>query len=107
MYYQDMTTKAEPVSSGQSLNLHPLNDFVLVELKQASDKFSVKEAKYDSRTEGIVIEVPAEYGTYPFDVKAIVNKRVHFDQYNASEPIKRDGKQYGFIKIADIRGYED
>jgi co-chaperonin GroES (HSP10) len=104
-------TKAEPVSSGQSLNLHPLNDCVLVELKQSTDKFSVKEGRFDSRSEGIVIETENKSHikrTITEDQYAYLKgKRIHFEQFNAIDPIKRGGKQYGFIKISDIRGYED
>ncbi len=99
--------KAEPVSSGQPLNLHPLNDCVLVELKQSSDKFSIKEGKYESRTEGILIAWNESNETKLILNRSILGKRVYFDQSNAGDPIKRGGKQYGFIQIKDIRGYED
>lgn len=109
--------KAEPENRGQSLNLHPLNDCVLVELQQSTKNFNVKEGKYDSRTEGVVIEIDAgrikaRYAGKPVQFEndglaKLLGKRIHFDAYVASEPIKRNGKQYGFIKIADIRGYED
>jgi co-chaperonin GroES (HSP10) len=88
-------------ASGQ---LYPLNDCILVELKQSSKNFSVKEGKYDSRTEGIVIAIPKQ----KTDLTAtIIGKRVHFEEFKEGARIKRGGKIYSFIKIEDIRGYEN
>jgi hypothetical protein len=50
--------KKEPL-----IGLYPLNDCVLVELKQSSKNFSVKEGKYDTRTEGIVVALPVKKKT--------------------------------------------
>lgn len=107
-----MNTKAEPVSSGQPLNLHPLNDCVLVELKQSSNNFTTKEGKYDSRTEGIVVAIPTyESAADKLDLgifrDKLIGKRVHFEEFKEGARIKRDGKIYSFIKIEDIRGYEE
>lgn len=109
-----MNTKAEPVSSGQPLNLHPLNDCVLVELKQSSNNFTTKEGRYDSRTEGIVVEIEKTGISQPQAVELgikdyhfLIGKRIHFEEYKEGARIKRDGKIYSFIKIADIRGYEE
>lgn len=96
------------------IGLHPLNDCVLVELKQSSKNFSVKEGKYDSRTEGIVVattehqrEGAKELKALGVEVLDLVGKRVHFEEFKEGARIKRDGKIYSFIKIEDIRGYED
>jgi co-chaperonin GroES (HSP10) len=111
-------SKAEPV-----IGLYPLNDCVLVELKQSSKNFNIKEGKYDSRTEGIVIALPEpplssrvevdpefhlpRQGIATFNVSALLGKRVHFEEFKEGARIKRDGKIYSFIKIEDIRGYEN
>lgn len=89
--------------------LHPLNDCVLVELKQSSKNFTTKEGKYDTRTEGIVISVPktSPKGYDLDDITKLVGKRVHFEEFKEGARIKRDGRIYSFIKIEDIRGYED
>lgn len=112
--------KKEPL-----IGLKPLNDCVLVELKQSSKNFNIKEGKYDSRTEGIVIAVPQEKlvkttsgstsmtvtnGTVvmpSITVNDLVGKRIHFEEFKEGARIKRDGKMYSFIKIEDIRGYEN
>jgi co-chaperonin GroES (HSP10) len=104
--------KTEPL-----IGLYPLNDCVLVELKQSSKNFSIKEGKYDTRTEGIVVRVPDkgfELSTdNPFNVanimplKELMGKRIHFEEFKEGARIKRDSKIYSFIKIEDIRGYED
>lgn len=107
------------------IGLYPLNDCILVELKQSRKNLNVKEGKYDSRTEGIVIRIPDRYlskegnTTTTFvtsspnmkslpnmPLKALIGKRIHFDEYKEGARIKRDGKIYSFIKIEDIRGYE-
>lgn len=100
-------TSTEPIS-GQ---LHPLNDCVLVELQQSHKNFTTKEGKYDSRTEGIVVAIPSSEwvsgkAQYNF-CQLILNKRVHFEEFKEGARIKRGGKIYSFIKIADIRGYEN
>lgn len=107
--------KKEPL-----IGLYPLSDCVLVELKQSRKNFTTKEGKYDTRTEGVVIRVP-EYkttGTMTGSVgipmstpkvttKDLLGKVVHFEEFKEGGRIKRDGKIYSFIKIEDIRGYED
>lgn len=94
-------SKSEPV-----IGLHPLNDCVLVELKQSSKHFSQKEGKYDSRTEGIVISIDVT-NKQPGFANEIMGKRIHFEEFKEGARIKRDNKIYSFIKIEDIRGYED
>lgn len=93
--------KKEPVI-GQ---LHPLNDCVLVELKQSSKNFTTKEGKYDTRTEGIVVGVRKEHRKEIDTI--LLGKRVHFEEFKEGARIKRDGKIYSFIRIEDIRGYEE
>jgi co-chaperonin GroES (HSP10) len=103
-------TQIEPV-----IGLHPLNDCVLVELKQSSKNFNLKEGKYDTRTEGIVVDIPdlvraktiERKGISVEQIKELVGKRVHFEEFKEGARIKRDNKIYSFIKIEDIRGYED
>lgn len=97
-------SKAEPII-GQ--NLHPLNDCVLVELKQSSKNFTTKEGKYDTRTEGIVIAIAYDEKITMEKWSFLVGKRVHFEEFKEGARIKRNDKIYSFIKIEDIRGYED
>lgn len=103
-------------SHGNETKLHPLNDCVLVELKQSSKNFTVKEGKYDSRTEGVVVRTP-KYNARSGKLKAeihdletidfLIGRRIHFEEFKEGARIKRDNKIYSFIKIEDIRGYED
>lgn len=116
-------SKQEPV-----IGLHPLNDCVLVELKQSRKNVNTKEGKYDTRTEGIVVAVPEatplqgssiaikfqttnefpepKKGLGVIALSFLVGKIVHFEEFKEGSRIKRDGKMYSFIKIDDIRGYE-
>lgn len=89
--------------------LHPLNDCVLVELKQSRKNVHVREGKYDTRTEGLVVAVPSAAPTVKQDkiIALITGRHVYFEEFKEGARIQRDGKQYSFIKIEDIRGYED
>lgn len=91
------------------IGLYPLNDCVLVELKQKYKNFSAKEGKYDSRTEGIVVAVPKDEMVSVNAIKPsfLLGKRVHFEEFQEGSRITRDGRIYSFIKISDIRGYEN
>lgn len=110
--------KKEPL-----IGLYPLNDCVLVELKQSRKNFTTKEGKYDTRTEGIVLALPTKLKTYSITSMTsshtrgtvedgfkwpddLLGKRVHFEEFKEGARIKRDGKIYSFIKLEDIRGYE-
>lgn len=102
-------------------SLIPVNDCVLVEL----DRTEKRESKYDTRTSGICVKVPedvlgyatedireGELGTVMLSndkpqPKYLVGKRVYFEEYKEGARIKRDGKLYCFIKLEDVRGYED
>lgn len=95
--------------------LHPLNDCVLVELEQKHKQFATREGKYDSRTEGIVIDTSLEDVSLDTNgetviskkVEWLIGKRVHFEEFKEGSRIERGGKLYSFIKIEDIRGWED
>jgi co-chaperonin GroES (HSP10) len=110
--------KKEPV-----IGLYPLNDCVLVELKQSHKNFTTKEGKYDTRTEGIVVALPVKKKTHTIVTSStgmtygktdgtfewpdeLLGKRVHFEEFKEGARIKRNGNIYSFIKLEDIRGYE-
>lgn len=101
------------MTSSPKLGLIPLNDCILVELQQSYKNVSKAEGKYDSRTEGIVVAI-APYKTpelvnvtMELTVQDLLGKRVHFEEFKEGARIKRGGKIYSFIKIEDIRGYEE
>lgn len=105
------------MTSSPKLGLIPLNDCILVELQQSYKNVSKAEGKYDTRTEGIVIAVPAKNDILMFAknttlednpyIANLLGKRVHFEEFKEGARIKRGGKIYSFIKIEDIRGYEE
>lgn len=92
-----------------------MNNCVLVELEQSYKNVSIKEGKYDTRTEGIVVAVPVGKNITLFEGKPIardsidflLGKRVHFEEFREGARIKKNGKIYSFIKFEDIRGYEN
>lgn len=98
-----------------SAQLHPLNDCVLVELEQKHKQFNTREGKYDSRTEGIVIQIPNSISNkfrkdtdlIMEDLLFLQGKRVHFEEFKEGSRIERGGKLYSFIRIEDIRGWEE
>lgn len=96
-------TQTPPIP-GQS-SLIPVNDCVLVKL----DAATLKETKYSTRTSGVAISIPEEYTNLAGGTKTqkLVGKRVYFEEYKEGARIKRDGELFCFIKIADIRGYEN
>lgn len=86
-------------------SLIPVRDCILVRL----DKSAIKEGKYDTRTEGIVVKVPElEYVKIDMiDVQKLLGKRVFFEEYKEGARIRRGSDFYCFIKLEDVRGYED
>lgn len=98
-----------PPIPGQT-SLIPVNDCVLIKL----DKTDKKESKYDTRTSGVVTSIPIYTGGYvrlkahsDTIVTDLLNKRVYFEEYKEGARIKREGELFCFIKIEDIRGYEN
>lgn len=90
------------------IGLYPINDCVLVELKQSRKNVSVKEGKYDTRTEGIVVAVEPSDESFEEQYYAdLLGKRIHFEEFKEGARIKRNGKIYSFIRLEDIRGFED
>jgi co-chaperonin GroES (HSP10) len=107
------------MKSSPTPGLIPLNDCVLVELKQSYKNVSISEGKYDTRTEGIVTAVPevvfmnnmyydeeSQVKALGLTLKDLLGKRIHFEEFKEGARIKRESKIYSFIKIEDIRGYE-
>lgn len=90
-------------------NLKPMQDCVLVELLQKHDKFSTREGRYDSRTEGKVVEIPkGEINAAHYkNIEFLQDKRIFFEEFKEGSRIERNGTLYSFIKIEDIRGWED
>lgn len=93
-----------PSIPGQT-SLIPVNDCVLVKL----DAATLKETKYSTRTSGTCMAVSSEYPKNEVAMKlnSCIGKRVYFEEYKEGARIKRDGELFCFIKIEDIRGYED
>jgi hypothetical protein len=91
---------SSPTTPGQT-SLIPMNDCILVKL----DAATLKETKYSTRTSGICVKLP--FTGVEAAVNDLTGKRVYFEEYKEGARIKRDGELFCFIKISDIRGYED
>lgn len=95
------------MNSSPTPGLIPINDCVLVELKQSTRNVSIKESKYDTRTEGVVIAIPEDIQVINgVNLPFFVGKHIFFEEFKEGARIKRGTKVYSFIKIEDIRGYE-
>lgn len=97
------------------LALTPINDCLLVELSQSFSNVRTKDGKYQAYTEGMVITLPtwinqADKKLLEPDNKIILSlpgKRIFFEEYKEGGHIRRDGKEFAFIKLDDVRGFED
>jgi hypothetical protein len=81
-------------------SLHPSPGYVLVELGQQYS-IATPEEKYNTTTEGVCVGVDSIGG-----MESLLQKRLFWEEFNASKRIEKDGKTYCFIKMEDIRGYE-
>jgi co-chaperonin GroES (HSP10) len=103
-----MSNMQSPTNPGQT-SLIPVNNCVLVKLEKPFENVTVKDAKYATRTQGIVVAVPElEYvPVEAINIHQLLGKRVYFEEYKDGTRIKREGQEYSFIQISDIRGYEE
>ena len=103
------------MNTANPLGLIPVNDCILIKLEDTHQNFTTVDGKYETRTHGIVVALPdgitGNHGTLATHSMSIITnwigKRVYFEEYKEGARIKRDGAMYCFIKIDDIRGYED
>lgn len=89
--------------------LTPVNDCLVVELGGQYKNIQVKEGKYDTQDNGVVIASPAGYGEggiYYDWVKDVVGKRVWWAPMKEGTRVERNGKLYAFIDIDDVQGVE-
>lgn len=56
--------------------------------------------KYDTHTDGTVVAVPE-------DESAWLGRHVYWDEYKEGVKISREGKEYAFIKMDTIQGYDE
>ena len=97
-------------SPHSEISLVPVNDCVLVKLEEQYGNFGIKEDKYASRTHGIAVEVKQGAFTTKYDIEDIQNlfgKRVYWEEYKEGARIRKGNELFCFIKIEDIRGFED
>jgi len=83
-------------------SLIPLPGYVLVQLT-GSYGIATPNEKYNLATDGICITVPQGDPTY----EMAEGKRIFWEEYNASKRIEKDGKVYCFIRLEDVRGWEE
>lgn len=88
--------------------LIPLPGHALVELRDKYEFVATTQQKYDTRTSGICLAVLTNSEPQaPWYAAHLPEKIVFWEEYKTGMAIERDGKQYAFIKIEDLTGYED
>jgi len=81
--------------------LIPLTGNILVEIREAFDNVVYVDEKYDTKTQGICIDVADK------DLQHIVGKRVFWRKYEDGEHITQGDKLYAFIETKALQGYEN
>jgi len=81
-----------------STELHAAPGYVLIELGGYYSNIPVPNQKHNTHTNGICIESD--------DHPKWLGNRLFWEEYQASSIIEQNGKQYCFIKVEDVRGYE-
>lgn len=81
--------------------LTPMEGCLLVELSGQYGYVETPDKKYDSKTSGVVIRANVKDGEqWP-------GRIVYFEAYKDDVQINRDGTLYAFIKLEEVRGYEE
>ena len=83
--------------------LVPIGGCVLVELTESFKYVATPEKQYSTKTSGIVLSVAEKEK----EEQHLIGKKVYFEEYKDGTQIEKDDKTYAFIKLDDIRGYED
>lgn len=79
----------------------PLNDSVLVELKDALEHIDTPDKQFATKTSGIVQAVADKMNDF------LIGKKVYFEDYKDGVQVEIEGKKYAFIKYKEIRGYDE
>lgn len=85
-------------------DLYPVNNHALIELGNYYKHVQVKEGKYDTRTNGVVVKV--EFDSEHEWAIDLLHNRVFFSEFKEGTRVEKDGKIYAFIKLEDIEGFE-
>lgn len=94
------------------MEITPINGCVLVKLTSAYEHVITPDKKYDTKTSGIVVAPSEEViGTkqgVPWTQKSsLLGKKVFFEEYKDGTTVDIDGEKHAFIKLEDIRGYQN
>jgi co-chaperonin GroES (HSP10) len=87
------------------MKLVPKDDRLLVELLGAYQHVATVEQKYETKTSGICVAIPANIDLP--ELRKLVGKQIFWQEYKDGKEIVVDGKKYAFIKIEDVDGYLD
>lgn len=85
------------------MSLHPLPGFALIELSAGKYQHVAAATKvYESKTSGKVISISSTTTEYA----GIVGRPVFWDEFKTMAPITRDDKEFTFVKLEDLQGYD-
>jgi co-chaperonin GroES (HSP10) len=80
------------------MKLEPYEGSVLVELVEQYAGITLPDKKYDTKVSGIAVKSADPQ---------LNGKRVFFEEYKDGVRVTEGAKTYAFIKLKDIRGYEN
>jgi len=85
------------------MNLVPMKGFLLVELGTSYENINIATRAYEGKSNGLVIGVAeADSSKHGW----LENQHVFWDSMMEGSKVSREGKEYAFIRINQIQGYE-
>jgi co-chaperonin GroES (HSP10) len=86
----------------------PIQGCLFIELLGQYNNISSSQEKYgNSKSRGKVIDIALNVVSDALELGIKKRSTVYFNQYEDQSAFKRDGKDFAFIKLEDIRGVEN
>lgn len=86
--------------------IKPVNGCLYIELKGSYNNIKSSQEKYgNSKSRGTVLAITNEADAKELGIK--IGSMVYFNQYEDQSAFKRNGQDFAFIKLEDIRGVEN
>lgn len=85
------------------MRLVPINDCVLVKLTNTAQFIDIPDKQFSTQASGLVVDVTAKSEDFQY----LIGKVVYFEEYRDSAQVEVDEDKFAFIKLEDIKGYQD
>ena len=96
------------------MSLTPAPGYVLVRLtKKYQSELSVEKDKYEQRSSGIAVDISfpnkeaADNSVAREAYLGILGKTVYFEPFQDGIPVEREGHEYVFVPVNQIRGFDN